>query len=93
MYLVTAADLDSKQRVYKIGVGNANRIVELRSDMRKAGFDILDSERKLYQSMGEAIVIEQLLHQQLANVQQAVSDQRRFQDTRSYSMRHPITRE
>ncbi len=78
LYLVTAVDKEDNKTVYKVGVGNANRIVELRSDMRKAGFDILDSDRRLYQSMGEAIVIEQLLHKQLSDDQYRLNENRRF---------------
>ena len=78
LYRITALDPDTGQTLFKIGVGNAKRIIEVRCDMRKSGFDVHDTDRKLYQSMGEAIVMEQLIHHQLSHAQHIVGEDRRF---------------
>lgn len=78
LYLVIARSPESGELVYKVGVGTPSRVVEVRGDMRRAGFEILDSTRTLYQSKGEAVIIEQLLHRQLAKYQCQVTESRRF---------------
>ena len=78
LYLVIAKSPESGELVYKVGVGTPSRVVEVRGDMRRTGFEILDSTRTLYQSKGEAVIIEQLLHRQLAKYQCQVTESRRF---------------